>query len=650
MPSRRFRRKYQSGGIIPDFTGAQVLGQPQRIEQRVNPIDFNANPAFQAVSARQDSLRTAISQADFSRRERMDAWRVEELNREFLDTRLSQLQESMAIGQDQLTKLDMNIPEQARLAQEIRGRIDDINEQSAAILTDNSLTPSERGQRLQEKILETQKLFNSQEYIRHMQNNQLAADVYNGVSKVASDGETLIDFGAANDNLNLARSLQMGEIDRSTFFNKRKNFTLDPKSVDRWEQKVSDYVRDSLDPDKAATNWEQYKGDDDFLIFQEKFAVPDLESQVDTLYEMYKNNTQWLKVQEARGNRAFLGEDGLVDDDLLRNYARRQIKLIRGSLGAQGKEIAVDVDIQRRPSNRRGGGGGGGRSLTQSERRDAAMKNTIEAQGYEVVDPTILRQLNSASEAIRFLQTPVDQLPPEDQPFARDLRMAIRVPSPQSQGEEGVAQNLSPEQVAEERRNQELIEQEQAEPFSGENIIYDRNIENLQSAKEQLEENNIFDDNIEAQKEPIDREINLNEELKDKVLNAYSTLEDLSAGGDVVINIGQDRFIPGRTASRTEKSEVRVEKADGGEDSPYRLKLIGTRGFLLRGARLNKQELSAFVQMAAGMNRKQMRSVTYESLLEFMGSGLGPVNQQEAPTQRKSATSNGEGEVINKYY
>jgi predicted RNase H-like nuclease (RuvC/YqgF family) len=158
MASRRFRRKYQSGGIIPSFQGAQVLGQPQRIEQRVNPIVFDPSSTFQAQSARQNSLRTAIQQGQFQRQERQDAWREEVQNRADLDRRLTAYRNQFQTGQDQLTKLDMNVPEQFQLAQGLRRDLDRINTESAAILTDNTLTPAQRGERLQEKILETQKV------------------------------------------------------------------------------------------------------------------------------------------------------------------------------------------------------------------------------------------------------------------------------------------------------------------------------------------------------------------------------------------------------------------------------------------------------------------------------------------------------------
>jgi hypothetical protein len=85
------------------------------------------------------------------------------------------------------------------------------------------------------------------------------------------------------------------------------------------------------------------------LIFKENFSVPSLDEQVDGLFEMYKSNESWLKVQEARGNRSFLDNNGLVDDNALREYLKRKVELARGSIGAQGKEIATDVKIQRKP-------------------------------------------------------------------------------------------------------------------------------------------------------------------------------------------------------------------------------------------------------------------------------------------------------------
>ena len=428
MSRRRIRRKYQTGGsVIPSFQGAQVLSQPQRIEQRVNPIVFDPNATFQALSARQQNLRTAISQAQLNRAERMDAWRIETDNRKQLDTKLKGVQAQLQRGVDQLTKLDMNIPEQFQMAQVMRRELDRINTESSAILTDNSISPQDRMQRLQEKVVEAQGLFTNPEYVKSVQNNTLTSQVYDQIAKQAGSGKNLVDYGAANNNIDLARRFQRGEIDRGQFFDGLQNFTLDPKSVDRWETQVDKYINDSLDPDKALTNWERYKNDDDFLIFQEKFSVPDLESQVDVVFDLYKNNGNWLKVQEARGNRQFLGDDGFVDDERLRDHIRRKIQLIRGSLGAQGKDIITDVDINRRPS--RAGGAGRGANTgprTAGERRNQQIQQSLNQSGYTINDPSIIDNLNSATEAIRLLETPDEQLTnPEDREFKRDLERAI---------------------------------------------------------------------------------------------------------------------------------------------------------------------------------------------------------------------------------
>lgn len=439
MPSRKFIRKYQQGGVVPSFQGNQVLGQPQRIESRVNPIIFDPSSTFQALGVRQNNLRTAIDQAGLNRQERQDAWTIEYKNREYLDQRLQQTQAVIKSGQDQLTKLDLNIPDQYEMAQNMRRNLERINGESVAILTDNSLTPNERNQRLQEKLAEAQNMFSNPEYVKRVQNNAISTQLYDGMAKSVTSGKDLIDFNAANNNLELARKFQKGEIDRATFFNGLKNYTLDPKAVDGKEKLIDQYIRDSIDPDKAATNWEKYKEDDNFLIFQEKFKVPDLESQVDAVFELYKNDPSWLKVQEARGNRAFLDDQGLVDDEKLKAHIRRKIQLIRGSLNPNGQDMIVSQSINRKAGASGSTGGTAGRASTAGERRNEVIEQSLINQGYEVLDPSILDQLGSASEAINLLETPDSEITDKgDKAFKPELQRAIR----KRQG----AQNISPVQ------------------------------------------------------------------------------------------------------------------------------------------------------------------------------------------------------------
>jgi hypothetical protein len=271
--------------------------------------------------------------------------------------------------------------------------------------------------------LKRKKLFSNPEYVGYLQNNTLAQQVYDGIAKTSSDGKTLIDFDTANSNIDLARQFQSGQIDRAGFFNGLRNYSLDPKTVEATEKRIDGYIQDSLDPDKAATNWEKYSDDDDFLYFQQKFMVPDEESQVEAVFQMYKNDANWLKVQEAKGNRSFIGEDGFVDDDLLRDHVRRKIQLIRGSLGAQGKEMVTDVQIRNRPS--KGSGGSSGTPSTQDERKQLALRNDLESLGYEVKLPSILSDINSAAEVVSILGTPDNDLEPADLQFKRQLEISL---------------------------------------------------------------------------------------------------------------------------------------------------------------------------------------------------------------------------------
>lgn len=422
MASRRFKRKYQAGGVLPSFQGAQVLSRPIRIQQQVQPREFDPSSTFQAVNTRQNSFRNALSQAQLNRSERQDAWRRELADRKRLEDRSVRLRAKMQSGLDQLTKLDMNIPEQFRMATDMRNNIDRINEESTAILIDETLTPQERAARLQEKYLETQRIFGDQEYIKFLQNNELAGRVYDGISKEAANGKTLIDFQSANENIEAARRFQNGEIGRDDFFTSMKRFTLDPKEVSKKEAIMDEYLENSLDPDKAITSWEQYKADDQFFVMQELFQVPSLDDQVDAYVGAFMNDENWKKVQEAQGR--FVGDDGFFDEDVFRQHVTRKIEALRGSLEDEGKEMVVGFKGQKKTVPRRSSGSGGGR-MTESQRRNQLIRQGLNEAGYTINDPSIVAQIDSASDAIDILETPDEELTADDIRYKRVLERAL---------------------------------------------------------------------------------------------------------------------------------------------------------------------------------------------------------------------------------
>lgn len=433
-----FRRKYQTGGVIPSFQGADVLSRgPQIAPIQARPIVYDPNPVFNAQQAKENAMRTAISQADFNRREKQDMWREEIYNRQYLDTKLNLLREQIMLGQDALTKLDLSIPEQYKMAQNMRKGLSDITSQGIGVLTDNSLTPEERSIRLNEQTLKVRELFNDPNYQKYVQTNVLTSKVYDGIADAASKGDMLIDYEAANQNIENARRYQRGEIDTGKFFSGMKNFTINPAVADQFEVKVDGYIRDSLDPDKVASNWEKYKDDEDFLIFNKKFTVPDLESQVETVFNLYMENPHWWKVQKARGlDRSFLDDDGFVDEDKLKNHIRRKIELFRTSLGAQGKEIITDINITKRPSETGSDG-----NLTDAQKQDLLIRQDLDNMGYDVLYPSVLRSIDDATAVKYLLEIPeseVKLLSKEQQEFRKKLQQSVvkKPPKPEPKPEE----------------------------------------------------------------------------------------------------------------------------------------------------------------------------------------------------------------------
>jgi hypothetical protein len=192
--------------------------------------------------------------------------------------------------------------------------------------------------------------------------------------------------------------------------------------------------------------------------------------------------------------------------------------LARGSIGAQGKEIATDVKIQRKPtSGRRSSGGGGtsGRASTQSERNRNAIISELNSSGYEVVLPSITNRLDDAAQALYLIETPESELVdyrgiPDTKAIAlkRDLMRSIRPINQQgsqpmnqqgmqTQSQEQQGEGISEEESTEidntifnlQRKSQELEvlrkTKERAEGFGDDTTEIDQEIEAVSS---QLEE------------------------------------------------------------------------------------------------------------------------------------------------------------------
>jgi hypothetical protein len=491
----------------------------------------------------------------------------------------------------------MNIPEQFQMAQNMRRDLEKINMESGAILSDDSITPQERVQKLQEKINQTQALFTNPEYVRSVQNNALAEQMYGSMNKVSSDGKMLIDFGAANKNMELTRKFQSGEISRAEFFGGLENFSLDPKASDAKEAKIDTYIKDALDPKKAATNWESYKNDDGFLVFQERFNVPSLEDQVDVVFDLYKNDATWLKVQEARGNRAFLDAEGLIDDDALKAHIRRKIQLIRGSLDAQGGGVTTSVRVQRPiPAPRTGG-------TTKTGTRKKTGSSTTSTPG--TTDPIAESSVEATNAAVSDVEVEANN---------------------------AQAENVDPLDAVEQSLDRIKQITNVNVPVGQNPVTTDEIVVMLENAKTELQKKNIYNDDISEQLQLLDNEIATVKKNAKVTTENLSKLEGIQPGQSVSFLTGTESYIPPSgiwPVGKMEDDKFEVQKSAQG--NVYRIKVNNT----VVAQDLSQAEMERFIKASSGKTTSQLGQISASEIVQSETPASAP-----APASTKSPAVN----------
>ena len=416
----KLRKKYikryqQGGGVQPSFQGVQALSNPIQPGATPAPQVYDPSAAFNAYQTVDRRAQTLVDAGKLIQDQRRLEWQIEVDQRDYLQERLDYLRTEFDAAEDDLTKLNMNIPEQMAMANNIRASLEELNKTGVGILMDESLTPQERSIKLQEQVGKATDLMKDPNYLRFVQRNAITKNLYNNVVENLGKDDTIVDFNVVNKNLSLADEYLKGKISDNQFFTGLKNYTMDIKQADEFEKSIYTLMNDALT--KGPKNWEKYAGDENAIVFIEKMHIASSEDQINTLYDYLMSNEVWKKRQETRSR--FTGEDGLIDPNKVRDYAKNTVNFYRKQYGI-GDE-AQDFTTNTKTNVLRQG--------TQTTTHQQEVINGLKNSGYEVVDPSEIANDDSASYIEQILTTPDSQLSKDEIARKRILERAVR-PAP----------------------------------------------------------------------------------------------------------------------------------------------------------------------------------------------------------------------------
>ena len=416
----KLRKKYikryqQGGGVQPSFQGVQALSNPIQPGATPAPQVYDPSAAFNAYQTVDRRAQTLVDAGKLIQDQRRLEWQIEVDQRDYLQERLDYLRTEFDAAEDDLTKLNMNIPEQMAMANNIRASLEELNKTGVDILMDESLTPQERSIKLQEQVGKATDLMKDPNYLRFVQRNAITKNLYNNVVENLGKDDTIVDFNIVNKNLSLADEYLKGKISDNQFFTGLKNYTMDIKQADEFEKSIYTLMNDALT--KGPKNWEKYAGDENAIVFIEKMHIASSEDQINTLYDYLMSNEVWKKRQETRSR--FTGEDGLIDPNKVRDYAKNTVNFYRKQYGI-GDE-AQDFTTDTKTNVLRQG--------TQTTTHQQEVINGLKNSGYEVVDPSEIANDDSASYIEQILTTPDSQLSKDEIARKRILERAVR-PAP----------------------------------------------------------------------------------------------------------------------------------------------------------------------------------------------------------------------------
>lgn len=418
----KLRKKYikryqQGGGVQPSFQGVQALSNPIQPGATPAPQVYDPSAAFNAYQTVDRRAQTLVDAGKLIQDQRRLEWQIEVDQRDYLQERLDYLRTEFDAAEDDLTKLNMNIPEQMAMANNIRASLEELNKTGVDILMDESLTPQERSIKLQEQVGKATDLMKDPNYLRFVQRNAITKNLYNNVVENLGKDDTIVDFNIVNKNLSLADEYLKGKISDNQFFTGLKNYTMDIKQADEFEKSIYTLMNDALT--KGPKNWEKYAGDENAIVFIEKMHIASSEDQINTLYDYLMSNEVWKKRQETRSR--FTGEDGLIDPNKVRDYAKNTVNFYRKQYGISPE--AQDFTTDTKTNVLRQG--------TQSTTHQQEVINYLNRKGYDVVDPSIIQSGDSGVAIERLLGSDDSKLTKDELEYKRQLESAV-VPKKES--------------------------------------------------------------------------------------------------------------------------------------------------------------------------------------------------------------------------
>ena len=418
----KLRKKYikryqQGGGVQPSFQGVQALSNPIQPGATPAPQVYDPSAAFNAYQTVDRRAQTLVDAGKLIQDQRRLEWQIEVDQRDYLQERLDYLRTEFDAAEDDLTKLNMNIPEQMAMANNIRASLGELNKTGVDILMDESLTPQERSIKLQEQVGKATDLMKDPNYLRFVQRNAITKNLYNNVVENLGKDDTIVDFNIVNKNLSLADEYLKGKISDNQFFTGLKNYTMDIKQADEFEKSIYTLMNDALT--KGPKNWEKYAGDENAIVFIEKMHIASSEDQINTLYDYLMSNEVWKKRQETRSR--FTGEDGLIDPNKVRDYAKNTVNFYRKQYGISPE--AQDFTTDTKTNVLRQG--------TQSTTHQQEVINYLNRKGYDVVDPSIIQSGDSGVAIERLLGSDDSKLTKDELEYKRQLESAV-VPKKES--------------------------------------------------------------------------------------------------------------------------------------------------------------------------------------------------------------------------
>lgn len=369
--SRKLRRKYQAGGVIPTSQIQNTLSGVQNVVTPNNPRPLDVSSAF--------SLGNAVQQ------DRMNSWNIATEERNYIAERANEIQTRYQNAISSLTNLNLENPDQLALHNMMLNDIDSITENSLNILTNEDLSPGERSSGLAKSVNDIQKLFSKGDYIEYVKDNSVAQSYVNTLMEEIQAGNE-VDIEKANAFFNNIDMLSSGQMKRDQFVRNTSMPVLDVTEIQTNFKSTEDAFKAALNPTLAPKEMEEWLNDDNYILFKSIVRGKNKEEIKQQYINAVLNDEAWIRLQERKGNKAIVDPNtSLADPDKLNNYLSTRFDEIWNISGASENDITTSVQSVST----------GGSSV--SERKISEITNYINDSGYTIEDKSIISKYKNAS-------------------------------------------------------------------------------------------------------------------------------------------------------------------------------------------------------------------------------------------------------------